>query len=138
MALHNRFDPNAFKEYFEKERKQEMKIETKREKEIYQSGFFAGKNSVTPKPNYTQEELKGIEDALNQHCDGMIAALTEIIEKKYNIPKWFMKVPGLKKYAEEELNTAKLCTIARSFTSYIQTKTIHEYIDHINTRKENK
>ena len=115
-----------------------MKFENEHERKIYQSGFFAGKNSVTPKPNYTQEELEDIEDIIFRCFDTACIVFNKNAEKFTKVPKWFRKIPLLKLYYEKKLAIFIEANEIVNFIGYIRAKTIPEYLDVINTRKENK
>jgi hypothetical protein len=83
-----------------------MKFANEHEKSIYMSGFFAGKNSVNPKENYTKEELEYIAGILKTYCDGSIHVFSSGVDSFYNIPEWFFVLPFNKKFKarkEEEL-----------------------------------
>ena len=79
-----------------------MKYENEREKKIYESGFFAGKNSKTPKTNYTQEEIEELKVYLNTYLDALICDFAGAIDKMYRYPDWFAKIPILKKKIEDK------------------------------------
>ena len=114
-----------------------MKFKDEHEKNIYMSGFFAGKNSVIKKPSYTKEELEEIESILHSYCDATIKNFSEEVEKAYEIPEWFKKIPGLKEYATRKEEEVKISRIIINFISYAQSKVIPEYLITINTKRSN-
>ena len=113
-----------------------MKFENERERKIYESGFWAGKNSKPPKANYTQEEIKKIEDYLNTYLDALINDFAGAIDKIYRYPEWFKKIPILKKKVQRKEEFISEYANARNFLCYIQSKSLPEYLDHINTRNQ--
>ena len=112
-----------------------MKFENEREKQIYERGFFAGKNSKPAKTNYTQEEIEELKCYLNAYLDALINDFAGAIDKIYRYPEWFEKIPILKGFVERKEEFIKEYAKARNFMCYVQAKSLPEYLDHINTRK---
>ena len=112
-----------------------MKFENEREKKIYESGFWAGKNCKPAKTNYTPEEIQELSDYLNTYLNALICDFAGAIDKIYRYPEWFKKFPILKEFVQEKEEFIEEYEKARNFMCYVQSKTLPEYLDHINTRK---
>lgn len=110
-------------------------IYNEEEKKIYEAGFWAGRNSKPAKTNYTQEELEGIKDIIFGCLDAACIVFNKNAEKFTKVPKSFRKIPLLKLYYEKKLAIFIEANEIVNFISYIRAKTIHEYLDHINTKK---
>ena len=113
-----------------------MIYKNEEEKKIYEAGFWAGRNSQKSKSNYTQEEIEEIKTNLNLYLEAQINGFAEDIDKIYLHADWLRRIPILKKYIEKKEELLKDWESVRNFLSYIQTKMLPEYLDHINTRKE--
>ena len=113
-----------------------MKFENEHERKIYESGFFAGKNSKLPKPNYTQKEIEELRIFLNTILDAYINDFANAVDHIYRYPDWYKKIPWLRKKVEEKEKFLKEYDKARNFLCYVQSKALPEYLEHINTKKK--
>ena len=87
------------------------------------------------KNNYTQEEIVELRSNLHAYLDARIFDLSKTIDQIYKYPEWFKKIPKLRKYVEEKEDFIVGYGKIRNFLSYVQSKSIPEYLDHINTKK---
>ena len=109
---------------------------TKQENEIYRKGFFAGKNSVKPKPNYSEEDIEEIRDFLSTALDAATKIFSDDLEPIYKTPLWFSKVPFLKKiYKKNEERNVRARVIV-CFLSYMYDVGLPSYLKFLNSSVE--
>ena len=113
-------------------------IYNEEEKKIYEAGFWAGRNSVKTKQNYNQEELEDIRLNLTLYLDALISDFAIAIDKIYRYPDWYRKIPILRNFIEAKEDLMEKWAEARNFLCYVQDKALPEYLDHINTKKDEK
>ena len=109
---------------------------TKRENEIYRNGFFAGRNSVKSKPNYSEEDIEEIRDILSAGLDAATKIFSDDLEPYYKTPFWFTKVPFLKRiYKENEERNVRARVIV-GFLSYMYDVGLPSYLKFLNSSVE--
>jgi hypothetical protein len=112
-----------------------MKFANEHEKSLYMSGFFAGKNSVNAKANYSKEEIEYIAGILQTYCDGSIDVFSNGVDSFYKIPDWFLELPfnkHLKIKKEEALERDRQII---DFLCYVRRFVLPQYLRELSKEK---